>query len=108
MSSHCSEDLPHGFVVVVTGIRSHPYVPLLCVMCPAVSAVACILSDSACSWGCICTSYLARDYARVRLLSWYLVSHDRLCTTIQRRTIVLAIRPRSADAPWSSTKFYYY
>ena len=46
-----SEDLPRGLVVVVTGcvlIRTF----LCCVSCvPPVSAVACILSDSACYLG---------------------------------------------------------
>src|ERR1700761_3824250 len=43
-------------VMVITGRGLISYVPLLCVMCPTVPAVACILSDSTCSWGCICTS----------------------------------------------------
>src|SRR6201996_7984172 len=72
--------------VYVSFVRSF----VVCVMCPAVPAIACILSDSACSWGCISTSYLACDYARGRSLSWFLVSHDELCTILSR-TIVLGV-----------------
>src|ERR1700761_7361456 len=64
----------------------------LCVMCPS-PAIACVRSRDI--WGCISTSSSC-DYACVRPLSWYSVSHDGLCT-IFRRTIVLVMRTRFAD-----------
>jgi len=91
MSSRCSEDSPRVVVVVVTGLRLHSYV-LCCVSCvPPYLPLPAYYPIARKFWGCISTSYLARDYARVRPLSWYLVSHDGLCT-ILRTFIVLAIR----------------
>src|ERR1700761_3148265 len=58
-----------------------------------------------CSYLCAC---LCRGQSHGCLLAWYYVSHDGLpCTTIGR-TIVLMIRPWSADAPRDSTMFHYY
>src|SRR6201996_5006470 len=71
-------------------VRSHWLCVVSCVP-PSCRCLRTILSDSAVIWGCNSMSYLSCDYARVRPLTWYFVSHDGLCT-ILRRTVVLVMR----------------
>src|ERR1700761_5389959 len=54
--------------------------------------VACILPNpiARICWGCTSTYISSCDYARGRPLAWYFVSHDGLCTIINR-TIVLVV-----------------
>jgi len=87
-----SEDLPRGLLVAACVIL---YVPVGCVSCHVSlpPAVACVPFHpiAPCSWGCN-SMFRRLVIMRVCVCSWYLVSHDGLCITILKRTIVLVTR----------------
>src|ERR1700761_6328514 len=75
-------------LVVVWSSCVISYVPIvLCVMCwshrPSCRCLRTILSDSAVILGLYQYVLSSRDYARVRPLAWYFVSHDGLCTILR-------------------------